>query len=169
MVGLRLGLVLARVEHLVTTMAALGAPPPTGRPSRSPRIGGQFIAASSNMFAYCEPWPEKTAATLPRASRSPDARKWAPCFGSVHFAADALARSWLATAVSDVVRRRAVGDDEADARVDAGTPARRALAPVNAANASATARCSAANGLTPSWPPLRSAPSAVAASTLVAA
>ena len=54
------------------------------------RIGGQFIAASSNMFAYCEPWPEKTAATLPRVSVAV-ARKCAPCFGNDHFAAPALA------------------------------------------------------------------------------
>ena len=113
------------------------------------RIGGQFIAASSNMFAYCEPWPEKTAATLPRVSIA-DARKWAPCFGSVHFAADALARSWLATAVRTSTAAAPSATTKPTRACDAGTPARRALAPVNAAKASATARCSAANGLTPS-------------------
>ena len=34
---------------------------------------GQFIAASSNMCVYCEPCPEKSAATLPRVS-TPAAR-----------------------------------------------------------------------------------------------
>ena len=65
------------------------------------RTWGQFIAASSNMCVYCEPCPEKSAATLPRVSM-PAARKCAPCLGSVHLASAPCERSRAATAPSTV-------------------------------------------------------------------
>ena len=106
------------------------------------RIGGQFIAASSNMLVYCEPCPEKSAATRPVVSR-PAARKWAPCLGRLHLASCPCERSRAATAPSTPMACSAFAATKPTRGCAAGVSRLRAYILAKDAKDSATARFSA--------------------------